>query len=167
MWACNVSPLPFLLAGLHSGKGTETLLGGKVLHRMGCTAPATHAAWVPEDMKGSNACYLLLGCSNCEEGPEFHLPSELEQPCSWLTVWGASRWIPSSSPFFCMPLCSWLHPNCHDQSQLPSRSAGMDCLPPYTAVAKRDHCAVAWWMVPLVVSAVLGAQRKLLRSSPL
>lgn len=32
-----------------------------------------------EGMKGSDACYLLLDYSDCGEGPEFHLLSELEQ----------------------------------------------------------------------------------------
>lgn len=159
MWARSVSPLPFLPAGMLSGKCTETLRGGKVSHRTGRTAPATHAAWMPtEGMKGSDTCYLLLGYSNCREGPEFHLQSEVEQPCSWLAVDGASRWIPSFSPLFCMPLHSWLHPNCHDQSPLPSKSTGVDSLLPHIAVSKHGHCAVVQWMVPLVVSGQPGLQ---------
>lgn len=118
MWACNVSPLPFLPVGFLSRKGTETLRGGKERAAQNGSHSSSHACCLKarEDMKGSGAGDLFLGYSNCREAfTECHLQSELEQTCSWLAVAGASRRMPSFSPLFCMPLCSWLHPNCHEQ----------------------------------------------------
>lgn len=95
-------------------------------------------------------CLYSLGCSNCGEGPECHLLSELEQAGSWLAVGRASRRIPSFSPlfteshrntecYFCMPLCSSLYPNCH------GTSASADFLHLHTAVSKHALCATVQW----------------------
>lgn len=88
----------------------------------------------------------------------------MEQPCSWLAVRGASRWIPSFNPLFCISLCSWFHPNCHDQSQLPSKSAGKSPLShigPFPNMLCHSPGNGS-----SVVSAVLRAQRKLWSSLP-
>lgn len=142
--ACSDSPA----SGIVPGRGTEQ--EGKVLHRADLT---------------TLSCYLFLGHSHWGKGPEFCLLWDTEQSCSWLAVRAASRWIPSFNPLFCIVLCSWFHPNCLDQPQLPSKSAGKSPLSPYSCFQTWTECHSPG-NCSSVVPAVLGAQRKLWSSFP-
>lgn len=111
-------------SGITLGEGAEPLWGGKVLGRTGGTAPApaVHAARGPQGCAG-RWCLFSLGCSNCGEGRECHLLSELEQPGSWLAVGGASRRIPGFSPLF---------------TESQNAISACHCVPHYTWIAMAD-----------------------------
>lgn len=101
----------------------------------------TRCLGATEDTKGSGACRLSLLYSHCREGLQFRLLSELEQPS--LFLFSACPCVPDPTQTALTTLSY--------TANLQARA-----LLPHTAGSKGGLCAVAQWMVPLAVSAVLG-----------